>query len=163
MAFEDLEEHLVALGITPLDEELEPIGPEIWQAIEAKVGGAFPDVVRWLFTRFGGFSFAQGAYYPDRRAGAEAMFGWFLAGAELIDTFESTRESMPEDVVAIANDGGDNLVCVGVRDDNRGVVSFYLHDAPIDRRLYRLAASVEDFLRSLHRETGAPPAAERER
>lgn len=153
MAFEDLEEHLAELGIAPLDDEFASIDPRTWQSIEARAGGAFPAVVRWLFTRYGGFSFEHGAYYPDKHADTEAMFGWFVGGAELADSFESTRESMPRDVVPIANDGGDNFVCVGVGDGNRGQVSFYLHDAPDGQQLYPLAKSVEDFLHSLHRGT----------
>lgn len=151
MAFEDLEAHLVSLGIAPLGERFEPIPPEVWQAIEAEAGGAFPDVVRWLFARFGGFSFAGGVFYFDPRQQAEEMVGWFLGAAELASEFEWTRESLPPDLVPLVDDGAGNFVCVGVGPGNAGTVWFYLHDAPTDRRLYPIADSIEGFLRSLHR------------
>jgi len=155
MAFEDLEAHLVALGIAPLSDVFEPIADETRQAIEDATGGAFPEVVRWLFTRFGGSRFDDSTFYNDRRRHSKALFGWFLDAAELTEAFERTRGSMPDDMVPLANDGHGNFVCVGVGPDNAGVVSFYLPRLTTDRRYYRLADSVEDFLRSLHRETTA--------
>lgn len=155
MAFEDIEAHLFALGIAPLTEQFEPIDIETWQGIEAASGGEFPEVVRWMFMRFGGFRFNESAYYYDRRRHTKAMIGWFLDGPELIEAFESTRASLPPDIVPLANDGSDNFVCVGVGGDSAGVVSFYLHDLPAGRRHYQLADSVEDFLQSLHREDTA--------
>jgi hypothetical protein len=155
MAFEDIEAHLFALGIAPLTDQFEPIGAETWGAIEAASGGEFPEVVRWLFARFGGFRFDDSAYYLDRRRQTKALLGWFLDAAELTEAFEWTRVSMPHDMVPVANDGNNNFVCVGVGAENRGVVSFYIHNLPTDRRHYRLADSVEDFLHSLHREDTA--------
>jgi len=155
MAFEDLEAHLQALGIAPLSDQFEPIADETWQAIEAAAGGAFPEVVRWLFTRFGGSRFDDSTYYNDRRRQSKALFGWFVDAAELTEAFERTRGSMPDDMVPLANDGHGNFVCVSLGPDNAGVVSFYLPRLSTDRRHYRLADSVEDFLRSLHRETTA--------
>jgi hypothetical protein len=155
MAFEDIEAHLFALGIAPLSDQFEPIAAETWGAIEAASGGAFPEVVRWLFTRFGGFRFDDSAYYNDRRRQTKAIIGWFLDAAELTEAFEWTRASMPHNMVPLANDGNNNFVCVGVGAEHAGVVSFYLHDLPTDRRHYRLADSIEDFLRSLHRDDTA--------
>jgi cell wall assembly regulator SMI1 len=155
MAFVDLEAHLLALGIAPLSDQFEPIPDETVQSIEAATGGVFPEAVRWLFTRFGGSRFDDSTYYNDRRRHSKALFGWFLDAAELIEAFERSRGSMPDDMVPLANDGHGNFVCVGVGPENAGVVSFYLPRLTTDRRHYKLADSVEDFLRSLHRETTA--------
>jgi hypothetical protein len=155
MAFDDLEAHLSALGIAPFSDQFEPIPDETWQTIEAATGGAFPDVVRWLFTRFGGSRFDDGTYYIDPRRHSKTLFGWFLDAAELTEAFDRTRGSMPDDMVPLANDGHGNFVCVDVGAENAGVVSFYLPRLSTERRYYRLADSVEDFLRSLRRETTA--------
>ena len=155
MAFEALEAHLLSLGIAPLSDQFEPIAAETLEMIEATTGGALPEVVRWLFTRFGGSRFDDSTYYNDRRRHSKALFGWFLDTAELTEAFERTRGSMPDDMVPLANDGHGNFVCVGVGPQNAGVVSFYLPRLSTERRHYQLASSVEDFLRSLHRETTA--------
>jgi hypothetical protein len=84
------------------------------------------------------------------------MIGWFFDAIELTDVFEWSHGSMSRDVVAIANDGGDNFVCVTIAGDDAGLVSFWLHDAPANRQLYALAPSLETFLRSLHRANSVP-------
>jgi hypothetical protein len=155
MAFDDIEAHLSALGIAPLTDLFEPIGEDTWRAIEAASGGQFPEVVRWLFDRFGGFRFNETVYYHDHRRQAKALIGWFLDAVELTEAYEATRASLPPNIVPLANDGYDNLVCVGIGHDNAGTVSFYLHDLPTERRHYRLSESIENFLRSLHREDTA--------
>jgi SMI1-KNR4 cell-wall len=155
MAYDDIEAHLSALGIVPLTDLFEPIGEDTWRAIETASGGEFPEVVRWLFDRFGGFRFDESVYYHDHRRQAKALVGWFLDGVELTEAYESTRASLPANIVPLANDGNDNFVCVGVGPDNAGTVSFYLHDLPTERRHYRLSDSMENFLRALHREDTA--------
>ena len=67
----------------PLTDLFEPIDENTWRAIEAASGGEFPDVVRWLFDRFGGFRFDESVYYHDHRRQAKALVGWFLDAAEL--------------------------------------------------------------------------------
>src|SRR5262245_46165828 len=157
MAFEDLEAHLIAIGISPPHNPFKPdevavwkpIDASVWKPIEVEAGSAFPDVVRWLFARFGSFSFRpMGAYYFDPRYRSDVMLGWFLDAKELADVFEYTRENTPRDVVPLFNDGGDNFVCVRVG-EGAGDVWFSIHDAPLDKRLYKIHDSIETFLRNL--------------
>lgn len=152
MAFEDIERHLVALGISPCTAGgFSCVDDALWREV-APGGAHVPDGLRWFFSRFGGSSFPGGVFYVDPRYGEDVMVGWFLDEAELRDAFESTRDDLPDDVVPIANDGGDNHLAAGVGPANSGVVYFRVHDAPLDRRLYIIDASFERFLRSLHRE-----------
>jgi SMI1-KNR4 cell-wall len=157
MAFESVERHLVELGIAPMGEVFQPIPEETQRLLESAAGGKFPAILRWLFSRFGGFQFHDGVFYFDPRYQRDVMLGWFSDADELSDTFESFREALPTDMFPIANDGGDNLLCAGVGPSNNGAVFFHVHDAgrgddggPASP--YRVSDSLEEFLLSLHRE-----------
>ena len=150
MAFDALEAHLKSLGIAPLGDAFEPIAADVWQPIEAAVGGHFPPVVRWLFERFGGFQFKGGALYDSPRH-REILFGWFMAGAELADAYDDTRDSMPDPFVPLVHDGGGNYLSVDLAS---GAIAFWVHDALRDRNVEPVAASAEAFFLSLYKEPG---------
>jgi len=152
MAFEDLERSLVELGIAPTGNGFTPVESHVIEAIEQQTGGRFPDVMLWFFHRFGGCRFDEGAYYFDPRSRSDVMIGWFLDSSELRDAFEAFREALAKDIVPIADDGGDNMLCVGISDANRGVVYFHPHDRPRPAT-YQVAPAIEQFLGSLHRES----------
>jgi hypothetical protein len=150
MAFDALDAHLKSLGIAPLGDAFEPIAQDVWQPIEAAASGRFPPVVRWLFDRFGGFHFEEGALYDTPRA-RKNLFGWFMSGADLANAFDATRESMPDSLVPIVDDGGGNYLSVDLA---TGAIAFWVHDAPRDRNLKPVAASAETFFQSLYQEPG---------
>jgi hypothetical protein len=153
VAFEEIEKHLVDLGVEPLGGGGHvPVGDEVWGEVAPQGGAHVPEVLRRLFARFGGFRFPEGALYHDPRYGGDVMVGWFLDGQEMLEAFEDTRDALPENVVPVSNDGGDNHLAVGVGPDNSGVVYFHVHDAPAGSNLYVVDDSVEHFLASLHRE-----------
>lgn len=154
MAYEDIEQHLLGLGITPLGAGGHvPVGGEVWGEVGSQDGAHVPEVVRWLFHRFGGSRFPEGAFYHDPRYKVDVMLGWLLDESEILETFEATRDALPDDVVPISNDGADNHLAVGTGPGNRGVVYFHVHDAPLDANLYVVDDSIEHFLASLHRES----------
>ncbi len=154
MAYEEIEQHLLELGIAPLDAGGHvPVGEGVWGEVGPQGGGHVPEVVRWLFRRFGGSRFPEGAFYHDPRYGQDVMLGWLLDESELLEVFEATRGALPDDVVPISNDGADNHLAVGVGPENHGVVYFHVHDAPLDANLYVVDDSAEHFLASLHRES----------
>lgn len=154
MAFDELEQHLRGLGIAPLTGKATPITPEVWGAIEDDAGGRFPDVVRWCFERSPGAEFPDSdVVYSDPLVG-EVSAPLFLDGDELRDAYDYTREALPADVVPISDDGSGNSLCVGIGDENRGVVYFYFHDAPLDRNLHVVTDDFEHFVRSLHKLAG---------
>jgi hypothetical protein len=150
MAFEALEAHLKSLEITPLGDAFEPITPDVWQPIEAAASGHFPDVVRWLFERFGGFHFEEGALYDSPRH-REISFGWFMSGAELANAYDATRDSMPDSLVPLVDDGGGNYLSVDLA---TGAIAFWVHDQLRDRNVLPVAASAEVFFQSLYKEHG---------
>ncbi len=146
MAFDALEAHLKSLGIAPLGDKFEPIAANVWQPIEAAANGCFPSVVRWLFERFGGFRFEDGALYdtPRRR---ENLFGAFMSGREIADTYEDTRESTRNTLVPIVDDSSGNYLCVDVA---TGAIEYWIHDALLDRNVEPVAADAETFFMSLY-------------
>jgi hypothetical protein len=153
MAFAQIERHLLEIGI----KRSTPVADAVQQQIESAIGFPLPPTMKWLLSRFGGFKLSGPVFYFDPRAGEDVMLGWFLGPDELLDAVDSFGEALPADVLAIANDGSDSLLCVGVGPVNAGVVFFYehgrgvVHDGP-DSPLYRVADSLGQFLLSLHRE-----------
>ena len=150
MAFDALEAHLKTLGIAPLGDAFEPIAAEVWQPIEAAASGHFPPGFRWLFERFGGFRFEGGALY-DTPLYRENLFGWFMSGADLADAYDATRDSMPDSLVPLVDDGGGNYLSV---DLSTGAIAFWVHDALLDRNVEPVAASAEAFFQSLYKDHG---------
>jgi len=146
MAFEALEAHLRTLGIVPSGDSFEQIAPEVWQPIEAAAGGRFPAVVRWLFERFGAFHFENGAVYDTPRH-RENLFGYFMSGREIADTYEDTRESIRDTLVPIADDASGNYLCV---DLGTGAIEYWIHDALLDRNVEPVATDAEAFFMSLY-------------
>lgn len=154
MRYEDIENHLVGLGIEPLTPQgYVQVGDEVWGRVAPEAGAHVPDVIRKLYERFGGFRFPEGAFYYDPEVGGDVMAGWFLDGPEILDAAEAYGEVLPEDVLPISNDGMDNHLALGVGPRNSGVVYYHVHDAPLDEQLYVVNDSVEDFLMSLHLES----------
>lgn len=153
MAYEQIEAHLVELGVAPLGNRASaPMNDRVWREIGDRTGGKVPEVLSWMSQRFDGFRFPNGAFYHDPRYGQDVMVGWFLDRVGLLETFEDTREALPHDIVPIGNDGSDNHLAIGVGPCNSGIAYFHIHDAPTDSRLYLVSASIEQFLLSLHRE-----------
>lgn len=146
MAFDALEGHLKRLGIKPTGDRFEPIGPDVWQPIEAATGGRFPAVVRWLFEQFGGFRFDEVTVY-DTPGAPEQLFGSFMSGSELADNYETTRESIRDTLVPIVDDASGNYLCV---DLVTGAIEYWIHDALLDRNIELVAANAEAFFRSLY-------------
>jgi len=147
MSHDTLERHLLDLGIQPTGPSLRATPPE---DIEQRTGQALPDALRWLFTRFGGSRFPEGAFYFDRRYGQDVMIGWLLDRDEILDALDTWEDVLPANLVPIANDGGDNLLLV----DGEGAVWFHQHDKA--EPPYLVDESLEHFLGSLHREQQEP-------
>lgn len=146
MPFNALEGHLRSLRIAPTGDTFEPIAPDVWQPIEAATGGRFPDVIRWLFERFGAFQFEDGALYDTPRH-RENLFGAFMSGREIVDTYEDTRESIRDTLVPIVDDSSGNYLCVDLA---TGAIEYWIHDALLDRNVELVAADAEAFFTSLY-------------
>jgi hypothetical protein len=147
VAFEALEARLRSLGIEPTGDAFEPITPDVWQPIEAAARGRFPDVLRWLFERFGAFQFEHAVVYDTPRH-RENLFGCFMSGREIADAYEDTRESIRDTLVPIADDSSGNYLCV---DLSTGAIEYWIHDALLDRNVEPIAANAEAFFVSLYK------------
>jgi len=145
MAFEALEAHLRNLAIVLIGDSFEPVAPDVRQPIEAATGGRFPDVIRWLFERFGAFQFENGALYDTPRH-LEVLFGAFMSSRELADTYEDTRESIRDTLVPIVDDSSGNYLCV---DLGTGAIEYWIHDALLDRNVEPVATDAEAFFMSI--------------
>ncbi len=153
MSYENIEKHFQDLGIKPVKGSNVPVDDAVWNQIAPQGGAHVPKVVRWLLTHFAGNTFFEDVFYFNPRRQKDVLFGdWFLDQTELLETFEWTREVLPDDVVPISDDGGNNHLAVGVGAENSGGVYVHIHDALLDRHLYVVDDSIEHFLISLHRE-----------
>jgi hypothetical protein len=149
MAFDALEAHLRSLDVRPSYDTFEPVASSVWQPIETAARGRFPDVIRWLFERFGAFRFEGGAFYDTPRH-RENHFGWFMSGHEIVDTYETIRESNGDTLVPIADDASGNYLCV---DLTTGAIVYWIHDALLDRNVEPVADDAEAFFMSLYKPT----------
>lgn len=138
-----LERHLIDLGVQPTGDTLQPTPPEV---IEQRIGQALPRTLRWLFSRFGGSHFTEGAYYFDPRYQADVMVGWLLDRDKILQALDTWDGVLPANLVPIADDGGSNLLLV----DTEGRVWFHQHDKA--EPPYLVDDSLDHFLGALHRE-----------
>lgn len=150
--FKDIKDHLDAIGVAPLGEGAPAVAPSFWAGIEERTGGRVPSEVKDIYAVLGGFRFPEGAFYFDPKYQCDIQIGWFMDEAEVAEAFEDTRDNVPDDLLPLANDGGDNFLAVGIGEHNNGVVVFIVHDAPTPERIYTVDDSVAHFLRSLHGE-----------
>lgn len=89
---------------------------------------------------------------------------------ELLEAYRDYEEVLPEGVIPLADDGGDNLFCIEVAGEDRGAVYFHNHsigwhvdaDKLIERgepvpaniryqTVYRLASSFTEFILGMTR------------
>jgi hypothetical protein len=147
VTFDALEVHLQSLGIVPTGDTFEPIAPDVWRPIETAARGRFPAVLRWLFGRFGAFHFEKVVVY-DTPGHRENLFGYFMSGPEIIDTYDATRKSHGDTRVPIADDASGNYLCV---DLTTGAIEYWIHDALRDRNIEPVADDAEAFFTSLYK------------
>ncbi len=71
------------------------------------------------------------------------------------------RNRIPDSIIPIGVDPGDNLICIGVGEQNRGVIFFWDHDDELDdngtsrmdfSNVYTIAGNLEEFLENLKSE-----------
>jgi SMI1/KNR4 family protein SUKH-1 len=148
MAFEQLEQHVVALGgVTPGEGRvLRPFDEDQQDEIANLIDAPVPVSLRWWWSRFGGsIKFANPVVYIDPRTQEDILLGWFLGADEVKQALDDYSSALQPHRVPILDDGGGNLLVV----DTDGLVYEHAHDAPLDDNEYRIADSFEEFLLSL--------------
>ncbi len=77
--------------------------------------------------------------------GLEVLYGLGTGKDTVLGQLARYRDSLPPGVVPVGEAPGGNLVCV----DKSGVVLFWDHESPIDGKLWRVAAALDDFINTL--------------
>jgi hypothetical protein len=128
-----------------------PMSEDDVTRIEAELEASFPEPYRSLLKTYGGFSFGEYVDFhvakelrgtiPSRGVG-HFSYSYGAASPDYDETlsFEWNigcyRERMPETLVPIANDGGDNQICLGVSGDEAGKVYYWDHNNEWDEDDY---------------------------
>lgn len=116
--------------------------------IETAAGAPIPPSLRWWWmTVGGGNQFLAPVVYDDPRTRVEVVLAWFLDAAGVVAAI--VDDPIVPRRFPFHADEMDNLIVV----DRDGSVWEHLHDAPLDRRSERIAASFETFVLSLRTPT----------
>lgn len=158
---------LIDLGIRPMGSEtFQPFTDMELKHIEDKIAGNVPADYRDFLSRFGCSTFAT---LVNCTPSEEPLyFGWFFSYEELIQAIDGLKESLPETIIPIAEDGGGNAFCLGVKGRDTGKVYYHNHgfgwhaDAeaylergepvPLNIRhqtVHQVASSFEEFIRNM--------------
>jgi len=94
--------------------------------IEAKLGGSLPDAYRWMLATYGGIFF-RSACYMDPKVGGPVQLGWFFDYDDLSNALRDYAETIPVSMIAIGDDSGGNVYCLGITGDDQNKVFFHDH------------------------------------
>jgi hypothetical protein len=128
-----------------------PMSEDEAAKLEAQLGAPLPEAYRSFLQTYGGCSFGEYVDFhvveelrgilPSRGIGHFSHF----YGAASADSGKTLglewniacyRERMPETLAPIANDGGDNQICLGVSGDEIGKVYYWDHNNEWDEDDY---------------------------
>jgi SMI1/KNR4 family protein SUKH-1 len=165
-----LSDKLVELGIEPLDGgSFQPFTESQIAELRRKVDAQLPEKYERFLTVFGcsGFSREVNCTPTDK----PLYFGWFFGFDELLLAIECSRETLPESIIPIGEDGGGNAFCLGVAGKDFGKVYFNNHclgwhadaesllrqgkEVPSDIRygiVHEVAPSFEQFIMNMSNE-----------
>ncbi len=68
MALKDIEAHLIALGITPLGDQFEPITADTWRWVEDETGGRSPTLSAGSSRDLAGSALSKASFTPTLSA-----------------------------------------------------------------------------------------------
>ena len=110
---------------------------------EKEIGFALPEEYRqYLLTHKGGHPFPdvfrvqwQGQYWAEgNEINSVAWFFSIYDGEDenFLDYYETHKDRIPKDTIAIARDPGSNLILLGASGPNKGKVFFWQRDYEVD-------------------------------
>jgi SMI1-KNR4 cell-wall len=113
-------ELLVSYGIRPATGNLSV------DDLEAALGLSVPLPYREVLAKGGG-GFAVDTYYFDPVEETSVQLGWFLNAEESLQAKRDLEGTIENWMLPIANDGGDNMLCIAVSGPYLGQIFFHDH------------------------------------
>jgi hypothetical protein len=139
-----------------------PITREDLAAFESRHGIRLPrEVVDLLLEHNGGnFGFDYPCYrihgHPRQHEGLLQCF-FALAPGDPIDierNYKVHKGRLPDELLAIASDPGNNLICIGLKGEHTGKIYFWERtkeeDKPTFNNVFLLANSLSEFINNLY-------------
>jgi hypothetical protein len=137
-------------GLTPIRGRI-PLDDQSLAKLEAKIGARLPAPYRDFVQHYGGSLFDEYLQCVSKyilpaflSKDGRVPVGEFLGASSSADTKYSTLEAaidtytgrMPETVIPIADDGGGNKVCIGIRGNELGKIFYWDHNNEWDEEDY---------------------------
>ncbi|MDZ7386770.1 MAG: SMI1/KNR4 family protein [candidate division KSB1 bacterium] len=181
-------------GIVPIGNTFVPVSEEELHSIETALGVALPNDYREFVQKYGASAFGESVQFRLMQADpvhpVESLLGTpitryeegplsaFYGGKEA-GTYSLAKEiavyegRMPDTMIPIADDGGGNQICLGIKGKERGKVYYWDHHNEWDEQdyledygepmppeakfqnVYLIAESFEDFIRRLEKTASA--------
>jgi hypothetical protein len=160
-------------GVTPIGKAFVPVVDEELNFIETALGAALPGDYREFVQEYGVSAFGELVQFQpiEGEAGPLSHFyGSKSAGSNsLTRNIEKYMGRMPETIIPIADDGGGNQICLGIKGKERGKVYYWDHHNESDeedyleehgksmppevkfQNVHLIAKSFEDFVQRLEK------------
>jgi hypothetical protein len=164
-------------GVVPIGKAFVPVADEELNAIETALGVALPGDYREFFQKYGAWAFGALVQFQPIEGEIGPLSGFYgskIAGTNsLMRNVEMYQGRMPETIIPIADDGGGNQICLGVKGKERGKVYYWDHHNEWDeedyleehgkpmppevkfQNVHLIAESFEDFIRRLEKSQNA--------
>lgn len=118
-------EKIEVLGITPIEgEAFAPLEEPELLNLEQKLEAKLPREYRHFLKTYGASDFEEFAQIPTSGGG---IYPGFFYGKNLLKAIGEYKDRLPDLIIPINNDGGDNLICISLRTKDFGFIYFQNH------------------------------------
>ena len=159
-------------GIVPIGKAFVPVNETELNSIETALGVALPGDYREFVQKYGTSAFGELVQFQPiegEKGPLSHFYGSRTGNQSLAKYIEVYRGRMPDTIIPIADDGGGNQICIGIKGKEQGKVYYwdhhnewdeddYLdeHDEPMPpeakfQNVSLIAESFEDFIRRLEK------------
>jgi hypothetical protein len=136
----DLEERFLLLGgIVPIGKTFVPVTEEEMKSIEADLGVSLPSDYRDLLTTYGAASFGKLVEYRTGfgKAPLSHFYGSKDGKQSLSKRINTYKGRMPDTLIPIADDGGGDQICLGIKGEEQGKIYYWDHENEWDEEDYQ--------------------------
>ena len=127
-------------GIVPIGKAFVPVAEDELNCIEAALGVALPVNYREFLQKYGVSAFGELVQFQPiegEPAPLSHFYGSKSAGSNsLAKCIEKYAGRMPESIIPIADDGGGNQICLGIKGKEHGKVYYWDHHNEWDEEDY---------------------------